>query len=495
MIEFVPLKRVTLLLVGLAHGLACGTTYFVAKTGNDHNPGTQASPWLHIQRACNGIKAGDTVLVETGTYYEEITVRAPMTLAAAPAAKPIIDGTTLPVADANAALVLIQDLSNVTLKGFEIRNLKTTNSNLVPCGVFVHGRCNNVQISNNLVDHIENDGADPGSINAFGIAVYGDSPLGPISNLLISGNEVRYTKTGSSETVTLNGNVVNFHVLNNRIHDVNNIGIDCIGFEGTSPIQGQDQARFGEVAGNTVFNISSAANPAYFGDRSANGIYVDGGLDIVIERNVVHNTDIGIEVASEHGGHFAAGVIVRNNLIYFSNVVGLSLGGFAASKGGTRACKFVNNTFYHNDTTLSGSGEVQIQYNTSLNLFDNNILDASGQGVLFSGVTGVGSTVGMTADYNLFFAAANASWAWNGRSFSTLAAYSAATRNDKHSSFANPDFASPAALNFRLLSASPAIARGFDLGAAVVGALDLDANPRLNGTLIDIGCYEFKAAP
>jgi hypothetical protein len=45
-----------------------GTTYYVAKTGNDGNPGTLASPFLTIVRASLAAHPGDVVIVRDGTY-------------------------------------------------------------------------------------------------------------------------------------------------------------------------------------------------------------------------------------------------------------------------------------------------------------------------------------------------------------------------------------------------------------------------------------------
>jgi hypothetical protein len=352
-----------------------------------------------------------------------------------PYTTPVIDGTGLSVPANDAALILVKNLSHVTVSGFEIRNFRTAVSSLVPAGILVEGNGTDIRIHHNVIHHIENNGPDPASINAFGLAVYGNSATGPISNLFISGNLIRNTKTGSSETLTLNGNVTDFQVTGNVIHDVNNIGIDCIGFENTSPIAGQDQARNGLISGNLVYNVSSRTNPAYYGDRSANGIYVDGGMNIVIEQNTVHNADIGMEMTSEHGGRFASFVTVRNNQIYSCNIVGLSIGGYAATKGGTRDCTFTYNTFSKNDTISSGSGEFAIQYNTLRNTFQHNTVNASNQGVLISGVLGAGSVPGVASDYNMFAAPANPSWQWNGKAYSTLASYQAGSKQDLHSTF------------------------------------------------------------
>ena len=49
------------------------TTYYVATSGNDVNPGSQSQPWKTIQKAAAVMHAGDTVLIHAGTYYEKVT--------------------------------------------------------------------------------------------------------------------------------------------------------------------------------------------------------------------------------------------------------------------------------------------------------------------------------------------------------------------------------------------------------------------------------------
>lgn len=44
------------------------STWYVATHGSDGNPGTQAAPFLTIQKAVNAQLAGDSILVEAGTY-------------------------------------------------------------------------------------------------------------------------------------------------------------------------------------------------------------------------------------------------------------------------------------------------------------------------------------------------------------------------------------------------------------------------------------------
>lgn len=69
------------------------TTYYVnSSTGADTNKGTSAEPWKTLNRARNGIAAGDTVII-AGTFSESVIVNKPGTTwkAAAPGAA-VIDG-------------------------------------------------------------------------------------------------------------------------------------------------------------------------------------------------------------------------------------------------------------------------------------------------------------------------------------------------------------------------------------------------------------------
>lgn len=59
-----------ILMVCLRVGAA---TYYVAKTGNDGNPGTSISPWLTISHAASIANAGDLVIVKSGEYDEVVS--------------------------------------------------------------------------------------------------------------------------------------------------------------------------------------------------------------------------------------------------------------------------------------------------------------------------------------------------------------------------------------------------------------------------------------
>ncbi len=469
-------------------------SFYVATHGSDANPGTITEPWRTVQHAANSIGPGSTVSIRAGVYSEQVKITKSGTAAGGyitfrsyPGEAVAIDGTGLTVSG-QSGLIDMFNPSYVVIAGLEVRNFKSASSSIVPIGVFIHGAGSHVQLIGNHVHNIvttvkTSDG------NALGIAVYGTNGTTPISNLVISGNEVDHLITGQSESLTINGNVNGFQVTNNKVHDNNNIGIDAIGFEGTSPNAATDQARNGLIAGNTVYHITSATNPAYGDQLGADGIYVDGGADIVIERNLVHHTDLGIELASEHSGKVTSFVTARSNIVYNSYMVGISIGGYAATVGGTSHCTLINNTLFHNDINDTGSGEFQIQYHATDNIFENNIVCASDQGIYVNDFT-ANSTAPAALNYNLWYGPSDGTWLWNNHSYTGLADFRSSTGNDIDSKFANPEFTNATDFDFPLSAGSSAISAGKNLGSAVEGSLDFAGNPRIQGTGIDIGAYE-----
>jgi hypothetical protein len=319
------------------------------------------------------------------------------------------------------------------------------------------------------------------------MTVYGTQAPDAIDGLAVSGNEVAHNLTGCSETLSLDGNVTNFAVVSNLVHDDNNIGIGAIGFERVSNDPAYDQARDGVIRGNTVYNITSYGNPDYGKQYAADGIYVDGGTNIVIDQNRIHDVDLGIELASEHKGKTSSYIVARNNIVHDGNSAGISIGGYGAARGGTDHCTIVGNTTYNNDTKQTGSGEFQIQFNATNNIVANNIFYAGSQGLLVNDFT-TSTPVPAALDYNLYFSAGPSDFTWQKHRYTGYSAYQAASGNDSHSPYADPQFTDTTNLN--VAGTSPAVNAGTNLGAAIVGPRDFIGAKRVLGGAIDIGAWE-----
>lgn len=152
-----------------------------------------------------------------------------------------------------------------------------------------------------------------GHENAHAIAFYGNGATDDesINNIIIENNEVSNMRTGSSESIVINGNVRHWEIIGNRIKRVNNIAIDAIGGEGIAPTQNlpdgrsgpgnMDAARFGFIENNIVTDMSTKNNPAYGSKESwAGAIYIDGAHSIKVSGNTVSNTPWGLVIGAEN---------------------------------------------------------------------------------------------------------------------------------------------------------------------------------------------------
>jgi len=423
--------------------------YFVSKTGSDRNPGTFESPFKTIQKGCSILKPGDILYIRGGEYREKIIMKRSGTRKGYIRIQPygkervVINGKGI---KDKSSLIYAKNKSYISINGLELCNSLDGDT---PAGILIEGYGQGIQVLNNRIYNIKS--AD----NAHGIAVYGTSGIKSIRDITIEGNEVFDCILGSSEAVVVNGNVEGFKIADNVIHHNDNIGIDCIGFENTAPKN--DRARNGVVTGNRVYNISSAENPAYDGDACAGGIYVDGGIDILIEKNIVYNCDIGIEVACEHRNRAAKNIIVRNNLIHSNGLYGFSIGGASEADGDATDCQFSNNTLYNNHVGIN------IQKAADNRIFNNIIYEAK---TLIEGDMGANHL-----SYNIW--------------------YSTKGNPKKLAPFWDPRLKDPENLDFSLTSDSPAIDAGDPAFIPDKTETDLLNHSRIRGKAVDCGALEY----
>ncbi len=223
---------------------------YVAPSGSDGNPGTQAAPKLTIQAAINAAVSGDTVLVEDGTYSgpgdidldfwgRNITV----TSQHGPTATTIDCGAS----SGHRGFYLHYGETNAVISGLTIQNGTNTNG-LAPGGLYGGGggiynanaslTVQNCVIRNNVDSDYSNGGGGiynsgtltlsrclmAGNSSEFGGAVENYGGMLTMTNCLFTGNSsdygaalYAYNQTGGVAAVTnctlignsaLNGNVV-----------------------------------------------------------------------------------------------------------------------------------------------------------------------------------------------------------------------------------------------------------------------------------------------
>ena len=490
---------------------------FVSPTGHPGAAGTRQDPLASVNEAVARLPHGGSVLLRGGTYAQRIALRGVHRVTVRPFhhERVILDGSSLTPPRDRSALVTVVDSTRVAVRGLDIRDYDTTSTRAVPIGIYVHGASSHVALVGNHVHSMGNYNGTLGSfdINAHGIAVYGDRARHPITDLRISHNEVDHLALGASESVVVNGNVDHWRITHNRIHDDNNIGIDAIGFEptlsGPARYTRANRARHGVIADNVIRNIISRGNPAYYEGggwcNCADGIYVDGGTGIRVQRNRLVGNDIGIEVAAENARGSADHVVVADNFVSRSGYVGIATGGYCdghADCGGVQtgrafANRFLHNTLYADNQFADGSPEILVQYHCTRTVIRGNVVRATGPAhALIGTVPRAQHDASSTAphlDGNLYFASGGpgrASFGVLGVTYTGWRAYRTATGQDAHSRYADPRLRHPARGDLHLRAGSPAVDAGLAIAPWWVGRRDIDGQPRVQGSRIDIGADE-----
>jgi len=315
----------------------------------------------------NGITA-PTVVCLSGTFTKPLhvwskTSRALLEVAPQPGHSATFDLGTVRAADTNpnqywddSGGISIVDSRSVEIYGLTVENYtfdgtahdaagiyvttrsdtKNTNPSQVPhrSACFLNGgSCGDIYLIDNTVKDITNT-ADKdyrtksvcgnGNVDAYGIAVIaGGSATSPkLQHVVVEDNTVTGTRTGQSETVTFNGALEDFLAAGNVVGDVDNIGIDTIGWE-----TGGAQAFHGYVDDNTVYNVDTWSNAAYGKwnsstgrcepqQENAAGLYDDGASYIWFADNRVWNADQGINLDVETANQETDHLLVSGNVVH-----------------------------------------------------------------------------------------------------------------------------------------------------------------------------------
>ena len=255
---------------------------------------------------------------------------------------------------------------------------------------------------------------------------------------MIQGNEVFDCDPATSEAIVLNGNVDGFHVSQNIVHDVNNIGIDFIGGEDWVNKNRSKVARNGVCSGNTVYRCRSS-----YGGGYAAGIYVDGGQNIVIENNSVTQCDMGIEIGAENRGTVTSGITVRKNTLYMNDKAGLVFGGYEKGAGRVKNCRFEGNIVYRNDQHRKDqNGELWIQWAED-NVITGNVFWAGKESPIVTVDAGAGTNTMSDNQHYSDAGVEDAYYNWRDTDVDGFHAWKAASGQDRDSNFSQPQLKLP----------------------------------------------------
>lgn len=475
-----------------------GATYYVSTTGNDSNGGTLSAPFATIQKAVDMSTSGsDVIYVRAGTYNQAVNIsgKSGITLTRYGTETVYVQGNSA----VSTAIIYIANSSNIIVSYLYVQNMKVNWAK----GIEVIGAGTNIQIVGNKVNNIHyktgnyNASDNPGSasVGANPIEIVGDNANSSLNTILISGNEVYNCMTGWCEGIAVKGNVENFNIELNTVHDITNIGIDAFGL-GTYPVLSQNyQSRNGTIQRNTVYNCK-----CNYTDNG--GIYVDGGKDISIVNNRVYNNIYGITLGCENQMNVAngttSGIHVRNNFIYNNTRAGIMIGTSGDDdglQGNVAYSDIMGNTLLKNATSDQWAGEIVLQNCNNITFNSNIIYGLYSQ--MFTYNLGTSGIVFKYNDYyysngsasSVVISQQTSSTNWGPIS---LSQFQALVGGDPGSIFANPSLVSdvPANGNFHINTSSPCVNAGDPSYSAFSGELDMDLATRIASGRIDMGCDE-----
>lgn len=423
------------------------TTYYVAKNGKDTNPGTEAAPWLTIQKAANTLVAGDTVYIKEGTYNERFLPKKSgtpgnyITYAAYPGHSVTLDGTGIDIPYDYGGIIHIRGTLTNWISYIKVSGLKVTKSEAM--GIFL-------QYASHII--IENcityDTVKPG------LAAYS------CDNIIFDGNEVELACNGGMGECLKMHRVNIFEFRNNHVHHG---GLGPGGGEGLAIAA----ATNGKIYNNRVDHINRI------------GMYIDAYSEDIrnvdIYQNIIHSgNQTGLAVANE-SNKVVENVNIYNNIIYNNQYNGIELASWKddpALPAPLKTIKVINNTVYNNGHgALYDWGGIYVSNPEVENIIiRNNIISENVHWQIK--IRSTVPTNAVTIDHNLIDGFRN---------------HPEEVYGDTHIE-GNPKFVNPALADFHLQEDSPAKDNGSSVDAPLV---DFDGITRPQGAGIDIGAFEF----
>ncbi len=421
------MKRLLTLFLSLGMAGAFGATYYVATTGNDGNAGTLAQPWRTLQHAVDTIAAGDTILVESGTY-----VGCRIETSGTSSLVKTLKADTGAAVVVNAAGPGNKHSSNIEIENFSAR------------------------VSYWVIDGIE-------SASSLKYAI----DLRNADNITVENCHAHHsTRTGIFTAFANHPLIANNESDNNGEHGI------YISNSGDFPTLRGNRSHHNFAAGVHM-----------------NGDITQGGDGIIsfatVEKNVIWENGTGGASGINCDG--VDDSIFRNNLLYNNHASGISLYAIDGAHGSSRN-KVYNNTIVMaagSRWVINIPKSPRKKASPVGNRIENNILytPVSNHGSVLI----YGSAVsGFVSDYNVVV---NRFSTNGGTTVISLASWQG-LGYDQHSLLATPAqlFVDPVNNDYHLAAGSPAINAGTFLTSDVTD--DIEGVARPQGGAYDIGAYE-----
>ncbi len=434
----------------LSSGVAYASTSYTVDNTNpsctDTGLGTASQPFCTIAAAAKKAQAGDTVLVNAGTYSGTSVNPANSGTAGSPIIFTANPGVTI---SGGTRAFALSSRNWITISGFTITGTSSY-------GISVSGG-SNITVANNT----ESYAGTPISAPAAGIY------LSNLSGGLVQGNVTHDNSahgiylTGSTSGVTVAGNT-SYH--NAYQYERNANGIDDI------------------APGNSIIG-----NVTYANEDTGINIYTGGNNALVADNVTYDNGDHGIDDYNVTGGR------IIGNTVYYNCTDGINVEGTSGNYD------IENNILMNNATgAIINPTPIAINPSTGQPYYTNPCNRRIGNIGVYDSAPAT-----TTANYNLVYQSGKGPWyTWAGVTYNTQAALNSATGQEANGLFQNPRFVNAAAWNFQLTEGSPAIDSANSL-ASGEQATDILGDPRVDdpatpntgnpaGSYYDRGAYEYQ---
>ena len=214
-----------------------------------------------IQNGIDISEPGDTILVSSGTYYENLNISSPLNLIANEGT--IIDGSGLPT-------IISINSNDIVISNFEI-----IGDSLSTSGITILPGCNNIHIKNNIIHGMKLPNENSEIYASYGILAFGDGqgPPNPSRNIIIENNEIFDINAFGISLGSFTDSVL---IKNNFIHDLDRIDLTPYGLEEDVSIGITGQfSGWVDVRDNSFSNIILGSNFFFSYGEVSNNLYDD----------------------------------------------------------------------------------------------------------------------------------------------------------------------------------------------------------------------------